>query len=126
MDNITIADLEVFYRVGVPDEERANPQRLQVTIIFGLDFASAVAWEDLTETIDYHAVVQALTAFGEEREWRLIEKLATDLSAMLLEEFSPVTVSVEVKKFILPQTRYVSVTISRDLPRARTFGRGKR
>jgi hypothetical protein len=28
MDKITISDLEVFYRVGVPEEERAEPQRL--------------------------------------------------------------------------------------------------
>ena len=28
MDTITIRDLEVFVCVGVPDEERARPQRL--------------------------------------------------------------------------------------------------
>ena len=31
MSKITIVDLEVFYRVGVTDEERAKPQRLLVT-----------------------------------------------------------------------------------------------
>ena len=125
MDRITIAGLEVFFRVGVPDEERAQPQRLELTIIFELDFAAAVAWEDVTETIDYQRVVEQIAKFGEEREWRLIEKLATDLAAMLLEEFLPVSVSVEVKKFILPQTRYVSVSVSRQ-GRGRTGGRGRR
>jgi dihydroneopterin aldolase len=31
-DQITIEDLEVLFHVGVPDEERAEPQRLLITI----------------------------------------------------------------------------------------------
>ena len=32
MDSIIIANLEVFYHVGVPDAERAQPQRLLLNI----------------------------------------------------------------------------------------------
>ncbi len=32
MSRISIVDLEVFYRVGVPDEERAQQQRLLLTV----------------------------------------------------------------------------------------------
>lgn len=126
MDKITIADLEVSFRVGVPDEERAQPQRLTITVAFDLDFTAAVAWEDLSETIDYGMVVQAILAFGEEKEWRLIEKLGSDLATMLLEEFSAVAVTVEVKKFIIPQARYVSITLTRASARIRPGPRTRR
>ena len=41
MSFITIVDLEVFYRVGVTDDERAKPQRLLLTIDIKFDFTSA-------------------------------------------------------------------------------------
>lgn len=39
MDTITICDLEVFYHIGVPAEERAKTQRLLLTIEIRKDFA---------------------------------------------------------------------------------------
>ncbi len=112
-DTITICDLEVFYRVGVPDEERANPQRLLLTLEILHDFAGAAATDDLTKTIDYHAVTTRLRPFGEGRDWRLIETLAVDLAEWVLAEFDAARVTVEVKKFILPETRYVAVRVTR-------------
>ena len=64
-------------------------------------------------TIDYHAVTMALTEMAEAGEWRLIEKLAEDAATLVLTKFQPDCVRVEVKKFILPQTRHVSVRIER-------------
>src|SRR3954467_15126458 len=86
MDTIHIHDLEVFYRVGVPDEERATPQRLLLDLQLHLDFARAAATDDLTKTINYFAVTQRLLNFGENREWRLIEKLAEDIATVILTE----------------------------------------
>ena len=109
MDTITITDLEVFYHVGVPDEERARPQRLLLTVTMEHDFAKAAASDDLHETIDYYAVTQRLLRFGDGRSWRLIETLACDIAQRILQEFHPNLVIVEVKKFILPEARHVSV-----------------
>ena len=113
MDLITLTDLEVSYHVGVPDEERANPQRLLLTVEMRSDFTAAAAGDDLTKTIDYYRVSRRLLAFGEGRSWKLIEKLAVDLAEFVLAEFRPASVSVEVKKFILPETRHVSVKVER-------------
>ena len=113
MSKITIADLEVFYCVGVPDEERAKPQRLLLTVDLEFDFGPAALTDRVTKTIDYQAVANFLLHFGEERSWKLIEKLATDLAEGVVNEFHPDTVTVEVKKFALPQARYVSATVSR-------------
>ena len=113
MDKIEIADLEVFYRVGVTDGERAQPQRLLLTIELTHDLFAAVMSDRITKTIDYNEVAQRLARFGEGRSWKLIEKLAANLADMILAEFRPESVAVQVKKFSVPQARHVSVTIAR-------------
>jgi 7,8-dihydroneopterin aldolase/epimerase/oxygenase len=110
---ISIVDLEVFYRVGVPDAERAQPQRLLLTVEMETDFSAAAKSDAIGDTIDYFAVTQWLLKFGEGREWKLIEKLAADIADTVLSNFKPRAVRVEVKKFILPQARYVSVQIGK-------------
>jgi dihydroneopterin aldolase len=113
MDTIALVDLEVFYRVGVPDAERTQPQRLLLTIEMELDFRPASTMDRLEETIDYFNVAQRLLVFGEGRSWRLIEKLASDIADLVLVEYRPVSVRVEVKKFPIPQAQYVAVRVSR-------------
>jgi dihydroneopterin aldolase len=110
---ISIVDLEVFYHVGVPDAERAHPQRLLLTIELTSDFSAAAKLDSIADTINYFAVTQELLKFGTGREWKLIEKLAADIADTLLKDFKPQSVSVEVKKFIIPQARYVSVQIKK-------------
>ncbi len=112
-DTIIISDLEVLYQVGVTKEERSKPQRLLLSLELSADFGAAVARDELAGTIDYHAVSQRLLRFGEGREWRLIETVAADIAAMVLKEFRAKTVSVEVKKFIIPQARHVAVRLTR-------------
>jgi FolB domain-containing protein len=112
---ISIVDLEVFYRVGVPDDERAKPQRLLLTIEMKSDFSKAAKTDSIADTIDYFAVTQRLLKFGEGRSWKLIEKLAADIADAILSEFKPQSVTVEVKKFVIPQSRHVSVKLAKKL-----------
>src|SRR5208283_4645487 len=115
MSHISIVDLEVFYRVGVPDAERAQPQRLLLTVEMESDFSKAAKSDRIADTIDYFAVSQRLLKFGEGQSWKLIEKLAADIADLVLSEFKPQSVTVEVKKFPIPQARYVSVKVTRKL-----------
>jgi len=113
MDKIIINDLEVFYRIGVPEEERATPQRLLISLEMTRDVSAAAAADDLTETIDYYAVTRCLLKFGEGRSWKLLEKLAADMAKSILAEFAPDEVSVEVRKFVIPEASYVAVRVTR-------------
>ena len=108
-----ISDLEVRFRVGVPDEERREPQRLLLTVEMQSDFSTAIKTDSIAATVDYFAVSQALLRFGEEKEWRLIEKLAADVAEMILSKFGPTSVTVEVKKFVIPQAQFVAVRVTR-------------
>lgn len=118
MDRIRIVDLEAHFRVGVSEQERAQPQRLLLTIEMEADLAGAAATDRLDQTIDYERVARRVLQFGEGRSWKLIEKLAGDLTEMLLAVFRPVAVSVEVKKFVIPQASHVSVRLSRCRPQS--------
>jgi dihydroneopterin aldolase len=113
MSKISIVDLEVFYRVGVPEAERAKPQRLLLTVEMMFDFSAAARSDDLRDTIDYFAVSRRLLKFGEGRSWKLIEKLATDIANTVLSEFKPQSITVEVKKFPIPQARCVSIRLAK-------------
>lgn len=112
-DTISICDLEVFFRVGVPKAERARPQRLLVSVDMARDFANAAAADDLHATIDYHAVARRIQQFGQGRSWQLIETLAVEIAETILREFHAPAVTVEVKKFALPEARHVSVRTRR-------------
>ena len=113
MDKIRIVDLEVFFQVGVGDEERSRPQRLLISVEMEHDFTSAISRDDLAETVDYHAVCQQIINLGEGCHWHLIETLAADIAALVKGEFKPRSIQVEVKKFIIPQAAHVSVIVKR-------------
>lgn len=113
MDIITIADLVVFYHVGVPADERAKAQRLLLTVELETDFSASASSDDVEKTIDYYSVSRRLLKLGEGRSWNLIEALAVEVAETLLREYPVKAVTVEVKKFILPETRYVSVKTRR-------------
>ncbi len=112
MAKISIVDLEVFYHVGVPAEERSQPQRLLLTLEIESDFTASARSDSIADTIDYYAVTQRLLKFGDGRSWKLIEKLAADIGEAILAEFKVPGVFIEVKKFIIPQARYVSVSMN--------------
>jgi dihydroneopterin aldolase len=122
MSKISIVDLEVFLRVGVPDQERSKPQRLLFTVEMDFDFTSAAGTDSITDTIDYFAVARRLLEFGDTRSWKLIEKLAADVADLVLTEFKPESVTVQVKKFPIPQARHVAVKVTRIHPGS---GRGQ-
>jgi len=113
MSKITIVDLEVSYRVGVPDEERAKPQRLLITVDMNYDFSSAATSDRITKTIDYYEVAQQIIALGTDRTWKLIEKVANDIADLVVSEFHPAAVTVTVKKFPIPQAAHVAVSLTK-------------
>jgi FolB domain-containing protein len=117
ISKITITDLEVSFCVGVPDEERAQPQRLLVTVDMAFDVSSAATSDRIEKTINYQAVADQILKYGEGRNWKLIERLATNLADFVLSEHRPEAVFVEVKKFSIPQARHVSVSVTKTRPR---------
>jgi dihydroneopterin aldolase len=116
-DQIHIEGLEVLARVGVPDEERASAQRLIFNITFWPTFPTALE-DELARTVDYAAVYAEIMRFVEARSDRLIETLADALATHLLKTFAIEKIPIELRKFILPEVEFVSVTVTRDRSQA--------
>jgi FolB domain-containing protein len=113
MAKISIVELEVFYNVGVTEAERAEPQRLLLTVDMELDITSAARSDRIERTIDYQAVADDLLKYGAGRSWKLLEKLVADVADRILADYKPESVMVECKKFAIPQARFVSVSAGR-------------
>jgi len=113
-DAIHIEQLEVFARIGVPDEERAASQRLVLNITFWPTHNGPGKGDDIARTVDYAAVCAETKSFVQGRSDRLIETLADGLANHLLEGFKMQRITIELRKFILPEVEFVSVTVTRD------------
>ena len=111
MDKITIHELEIRMRVGTNDAERNWPQRLLATIELEGDMSKAMKTDDLQYAIDYEKVVNSIREWGQDKQWKLLETMASDIADFILIKFQPCAVSVLLKKFELPMTAGVSVQI---------------
>ena len=113
MDKIRISDLEVETYIGVTVDERARVQRVLVSVELERDLAEAGRSDADSTTTDYVEVAGAIRREAGARTRKLIEALATDIAAAILERKWAVAVTVEVKKFTIPGSKYVAVEIYR-------------
>src|SRR5213076_2145187 len=112
IDRIHIEQLEVHGRVGVPDSERAKPQRLSLNVTLWPKIAEL--HDDIANTVNYSAVAERVKDFIRRHDYKLIETLAEETAAHLLAQFNLSKVEVAVRKFVLPDANYVSVTAVRE------------
>ena len=113
MNEIRIDSLRVRTRIGVPDEERATEQEVEIDLRIepGVDFSEMQ--DDISKTIDYAQVCEQIAELAASKPRNLIETLATDIAEFVRNKFGARSVEVEVRKFILPQTRHVAVRCRR-------------
>jgi dihydroneopterin aldolase len=112
-DQIHIEQLEVFGRVGVTENERAAPQRLTLSIRVWPKERFEDLRDDISRAVNYSAICAAAREFVSERSDKLIETLAADMASRLLKIFPIRAVRIELRKFVLPDAQYVSVTVTR-------------
>lgn len=117
-DSIFIRNLEVWARIGVPEEERAQPQKLRVTVQFrGPDFKTAALRDTMEASVDYAAVAERIKAIAAARPRQLLETLGEEIAAGLLEQFPIRRIEVEILKFVLPDAEWVGVGLERKAKR---------
>lgn len=112
-DKVHIEELDVFTRVGVPEEERANPQRLTVSISFWPYQQTSDLADHIERTVNYSTVAEETKNFLRDQSVKLIETLAEGLASHLLKSFPIQKVTIELRKFALQDAKYVSITVSR-------------
>ena len=113
-DLICIDALELMAHIGVPEEERAEAQRLTVSLVLEPSFDFRGLNDRLENTVDYFQVARAVQALAAARPRRLIETLAEEIAMRVLRDFAVRAVEVELRKFILPDTAFVAVRVRRE------------
>jgi dihydroneopterin aldolase len=112
-DRIHIEQLEVSTHIGVPEKERATPQRLAVSITLWPRHNAHDLGDDIDKTVNYSAVAEAAKSFVRDQSLNLIETLADRLATHLLAKFAIQKITLELRKFVLEDAKYASVTVTR-------------
>ena len=112
-DTIRIQRLRAATTIGVPDAERAAPQEVEFCLRLVPERGFVGLGDDVGQTVDYYEVSQRVLELAADGARKLIETLAEDVATALLEGFPLEEVGVEVRKFILPETEFVTVEITR-------------
>ena len=113
-DVIRIERIELLAHIGVPDDERAQPQRLTINIAFWPNKSGTELNDDIAQAVNYAAVCAEVRKFVGGRSDKLIETLADELAFHLLEVFGIRRITIELRKYILPDVEFVSVTVTRE------------
>jgi len=113
MDKIIIKDLEVQAHIGVTAGEREHSQRLLITLVLERDLAEAGRTDMESATTGYDVVINLVKQLLLHRQCKLIEALANEIAELILNRRLAVAITVEVKKFSMPNTKYVAVEIRR-------------
>ena len=111
---IHIEQLKIFARIGVTKSERARRQRL----IFNITVWPARDLRDIKDavsrTVDYALLCQEVKEYFEKKSPRLLETLAEDLTSHLVRKFHIRKIRLEIRKFVLKDAAYASVTVTRE------------
>jgi len=115
-DCIVIESLELSSRIGVPGEERAQPQRLTANLVLEPIRDFRALDDRLENTVDYFALGECVKALSLARPRHLLETLAGEIAGELLARFPLRSVEIELRKYILPDTAFVAVRLRRERP----------
>ena len=117
MDAILIRDLRVEALIGIHRRERYVTQTVQVDLEIGVPGTAVFASDKVADTIDYEQVALKIRALAASGHFRLVETFADRIAALLVDEFRAPWTKVSVAKVgILPNAKYVGVTIERRRP----------
>ena len=112
-ETIHIEQLRIFAHVGVPDLERAEPQRLTLNITLWPNQSWHDLEDEISRTVNYSTVASVVEEFVQSRRDKLIETLADQIAGHLLRSFPIKQVRIELRKFVLANAEFVSVTLTR-------------
>jgi 7,8-dihydroneopterin aldolase/epimerase/oxygenase len=109
---ITFTEMALATRIGISKEERGKEQRIVIDISLDAENIGAHKTDAIEDTVNYQHIFDAVKQLAK-KERKTLEKLVEDIAQTILKFERVKTVTVTVKKFILPATKNVSLTITR-------------
>ena len=110
---IHIEQLKIVAQVGVSKAERARRQRLVLNITVWPARDLRDVKDAVSRTVDYSVLCRETKTYLGRQSPKLLETLAQDLTAHLLRKFRIQKIRLEIRKFVLKDAAYASVTVTR-------------
>lgn len=113
-DQIHIKDLLLRTIVGINPNERVKKQDVLINITLYTDHSAAGESDNIEDTVNYKTIAKAIITLVEGAQFFLVEKMATEISEICLQDarVSRAVVTVE-KPGALRFAQSVGVTIDR-------------
>ena len=117
MDIVYIKALQVETVIGIYDWEREIRQRVVLDLEMGTDIRQAALTEDIESTLNYKSVSDRLIEFVSASEFLLVETMAEEIAALVMQEFSVSWLRLKVgKPDAIEAAEEVGVVIERGEP----------
>jgi dihydroneopterin aldolase len=88
MDIVYIKDLRIETIIGIFDWEREVKQIISLDLEMAHDIARAADTDDIQYALNYKSISKRLITFVENSHFLLVERLAEQISRIVIEEFS--------------------------------------
>jgi dihydroneopterin aldolase len=98
MDIVFIRDLRIDTLIGIYEWERRVRQTISLDLEMGADIRKAAATDAIEDTLNYKAVAKRLIDFVGNSEYQLVETLAEEIAAIVLNEFTVPWLKLTVHK----------------------------
>ena len=114
MDIIFLHGIEANCVVGVWEWEKQITQKIIVDLEVSADIAKSAASDELSDTLNYKAVAEAVIKMLEESRFQLIETMAEEVAKLVMNDFSVAWIKVRINKGgAVKHVRNVGVQIER-------------
>ena len=98
MDIIFLHGLQANCIVGVWEWEKQITQKIVIDLDLGFDIKKAASTDQLNDTLNYKAVAERIIEMLEASRFELIEKMAEEVAALVMDEFKIIWVRVCINK----------------------------
>ena len=98
MDIVYIRDLRIETIIGIYDWEREVKQTVSLDLDMAHDIRQAGETDDIQYALNYKSIAKRLIAFIEGSEFLLVERMAEEVAAIVLNEFSVPWLRLRVSK----------------------------
>jgi len=98
LDITFLHGLKIDCIIGIWDWERRTRQTIVIDLDMASDVRRAAESDDIKDAVDYKAVSKRLIEFVGQSEFQLVETLAENVAAIVLNEFGVPWVRVRINK----------------------------
>lgn len=98
MDIIFLRDMRIETVIGVWDWERKIRQTVSIDLEMAADIRKAAATDSVEDTLNYKSVAKRLQQFVGDSSFQLVETLAEEIAAIVINEFDVPWVRLRLNK----------------------------